>query len=146
MNKHTIAGALGIAALAAAGCGTTEAPSSAETTTAQHAKAKFDPTPILKRMESRQSRLAVLVLRASKAYQAAARDAAAAPMDSASETEEAKNIEVRVRVLLNAQRRDFNRLDTHREGLSPDVLKKIDMWGEIVDQAEEDQASVEATS
>jgi hypothetical protein len=36
-------------------------------------------------------------------------------------------------------------LDTHREGLSPDALKAIDTWGETIDQAEEDQASVEAT-
>jgi hypothetical protein len=39
----------------------------------------------------------------------------------------------------------MNRLDTHREALSPDALKPIDTWGETIDQAEADQASVEAT-
>ena len=38
----------------------------------------------------------------------------------------------------------INRLDTHREGLS-DALKAIDTVGETLDQAEEDQALVEAT-
>jgi hypothetical protein len=132
-TTKTIAAAAIVAALAAAGCGSTGAPSSSATKAAQHAKAKFDPTPILNRMEKRQGRLLVLSLQGTKDIQAG-------------DMEAEKDIEVRMRVLIRAQRRDFNRLDAHREGLSSDVLKKIDTWGETIDQAEEDQASVEATN
>jgi hypothetical protein len=128
-TTKTIAAAAIVAALAAAGCGTTGAPSSSATKAAQHANAKFDPTPILNRTEARQYRLAQLAIVRSKA----------------TDTEASDNITIRIGVLIKAQRRDFNRLDTHREGLSPDALEAIDTWGETIDQAEEDQASVEAT-
>jgi hypothetical protein len=88
--------------------------------------------PILKRMEARQYRLLQLELLRSKA-------------DKTANMEESRNIDTRIRVVLNLQRRDFNRLDTHREGLHLDVLKAIDTWGDTIDQAEENQASVEAT-